>query len=82
MFCMGVTPLSIAFNCERLRLSNPGCMHFTPPTASVRIWLFCRLLLVSINTSRSQCSAANRPNRFSTYFISMMLSTSRNRVVS
>src|SRR6266850_2474657 len=35
-----------------------------------------------MNTSRSQWSAANRPKRFSTYFMSMMLSTKRNRTVS
>ena len=32
----GRDALSIALSCERLRLSRPGCIHFTPPTASVR----------------------------------------------
>ena len=45
--------LSISFSCAALKLSIPGCMHFTPPWARVLICCLVRLALVSMNTSRS-----------------------------
>ena len=39
MFCKGLTPLSISCSCAALRLSIPGCMHFTPPESAGKLWL-------------------------------------------